>query len=70
MSHIVSFIVMKQMNNNVNQTSERRNDSLNKILEGLRKIKDLANKSEDRNDLMKIREKEDMDMFKHLFIYF
>ena len=62
---------MRQLNINENQTSERINDSLSKILVGLRKIKVLANKTEDRNELMKIREKEDMDMFRtfvHVFL--
>ena len=48
---------MRMLNNNENQTSEISNDSLMKLLVGLRKIKELANQSEDRNDLMKIREK-------------
>ena len=62
---------MRQLNINENQTSERSNDSLSKILVGLRKIKILANKNEDRYELMKIREKEDMDMFRtfvHVFL--
>ena len=62
---------MRELNINENQTSDRNNDSLSKLLVGLRKIKALANKSEDRNELMKIREKEDMDMFRtfvHVFL--
>ena len=62
---------MRQLNINENQISERINDSLSKILVVLRKIKALANKTEDRNELMKIRENEDMDMFRtfvHVFL--
>ena len=61
---------MRMLNNNENQTSEISNDSLMKLLVGLRKIKELANQSEDRNDLMKIREKKIWICSEHLFMYF
>ena len=40
------------------------NDNSSNILEGLKKIRKLAHKSEDTMDLMKIREKKDMDTFR------
>ena len=62
---------MKELNINESQRTDTNNESLSKLLVGLRKIKALANKTEDRNELMKIREKEDMDMFRifvHVFL--
>ena len=62
---------MKELNINESQRTDTNNESLSKLLVGLRKIKALANKTEDRNELMKIRENKDMDMFRtfvHVFL--
>ena len=62
---------MKELNIIESQTTDTNNENSSKLLVGLRKIKALANKTEDRNELMKIRENEDMDMFRtfvHVFL--
>ena len=62
---------MKELNIIESQTTDTNNENSSKLLVGLRKIKALANKTEDRNELMKIRENKDMDMFRtfvHVFL--
>ena len=52
------------MNDYQHQTSLTSNDNLSNILEGLKKIRQLAHKSQDTMDLMKIREEKHMDSFR------